>query len=131
MDQPIRYTFPKTERLCHQKKIQALFSSGNSFLIYPFKIVYLLHKEGEFPIQLAISVSKRYSKRAVARNRVKRLIRESYRLNRNELQQKLIAEGNCLDLIIIYVGKKEESFLFMESRMQLVLKRLQGCEAKV
>lgn len=126
MDSLERYTFPKSERLCLEKKIQALFRDGQNFLIYPYKVIYRIHDAGEVPIQIAISVSKRYSKRAVRRNRVKRLIRESYRLNRNELQQTLIAQEKSIEIMFVFVGKKEESFSFMESRMKRVLAELIG-----
>lgn len=126
MENQVRYTFPKSERLCLEKKIQALFSDGQNFLIYPYKVNYRILDATAEPIQIAISVSKRYSKRAVRRNRVKRLIRESYRLNRNELQQTLIAQGKSIEIMFVFVGKKEESFSFMESRMKRVLAELIG-----
>lgn len=119
-----RYTFSKSERLCHEKKIQRLFHDGKSFLIYPYKVIFRCLDATDEPLQIAISVSKRFSKLAVNRNRVKRLIRETYRLNRNELKKKLIQQGKSIELIFIFVGKKEESFQFMESRMKKVLDQL-------
>lgn len=80
----IRHTLPKTERLWHQKRIDRLFAKGESFIAYPFRIVFCRREEtdDDTPVSILISVSKRKFKRAVKRNRVKRLTREAYRLNK-------------------------------------------------
>lgn len=118
------HTFPKSERLCLQKQINRLFTEGKSFLVYPFKVVYYLDDESSSRIQVAISVSKKYSKRAVKRNRVKRLTREAYRLNKSLLHEHLSSENKKLITMFVYVGKEEYEFAYMEQKMQLVLKKL-------
>lgn len=76
------HSFPKSERLCSRKAIEALFASGNrSFTAFPLRVVYRPAEE----TQLLISVSKRHFKHAVDRNRAKRQIREAWRLNRDIL----------------------------------------------
>ena len=76
------HSFPKSERLCSRKAIEALFASGNrSFTAFPLRVVYRQAEE----TQLLISVSKRHFKHAVDRNRAKRQIREAWRLNRDIL----------------------------------------------
>ncbi len=77
-----KYTFPKRERLCSIKSIDSLFSGGESFIAYPLRVVYRIETENDETqrsASLLISVSKKKFKRAVKRNRVKRLIREAYR----------------------------------------------------
>jgi len=77
-------TFPKSERLCSRKAIEALFAGGNrAFSAFPLRVVF---REVEEPCtQMLVSVSKRHFKHAVDRNRAKRQVREAWRLNRGIL----------------------------------------------
>ncbi len=84
-------TFSKSERISSQKEIDLLFEQGTSFLVYPLRIVLLsIPKplDTAVPVSILVSVPKRKFKRAVHRNRIKRLIREAYRTNKQGLQQK-------------------------------------------
>ena len=84
MDSP-SLTLHKRERLCSQKAIEALFGKGNpSMTAYPLRAVYMPVPEAR--VRILVSVSKRCFKQAVRRNRVKRQIREAYRLNKNLLR---------------------------------------------
>jgi len=76
----LKQTFKKGERLSSEKSIATLFAEGDSFFQYPFKVVYKKEQSTyPFSVQLLISVSKRNFKKAVDRNKIKRLIREAYR----------------------------------------------------
>ncbi|KGN70183.1 ribonuclease P protein component [Porphyromonas sp. COT-239 OH1446] len=76
-------TFPKQERLCLKRDVQRLFASGESFIAYPLRVVYLLESQQQgAQAQVLVSVGKKYFRRANKRNRVKRLIREAYRRNK-------------------------------------------------
>ncbi len=81
--------FPKSERLCSRKAIEALFAGGNrAFSAFPLRVVYRVIPQVPSPSlspQVLISVSKRHFKHAVDRNRAKRQIREAWRLNRDIL----------------------------------------------
>lgn len=83
------YTFAKKEHLCRQTLIERLFSGqGETFMVWPIRMICLLVDkkcESDAAIQVMVSVSKRYFKHAVDRNRVKRQLRESFRLNRQEV----------------------------------------------
>ena len=95
------HTFPKTERLCSRKALEALFAGGNrAFSAFPLRVVYRVIPQESTPSlssaptkestpslspQVLISVSKRHFKHAVDRNRAKRQIREAWRLNRDIL----------------------------------------------
>ena len=85
------YTFGKKERLCKHTLIEQLFVGDASQLkAWPLRLMYVLkdrQDEQEAAVQVLVSVSKRYFKRAVKRNRVKRQIRESFRLQRQGLMQ--------------------------------------------
>lgn len=80
------YKFRKEERLSSKKIIQELFDNGSSFYLYPFKVVYTIQPDKSLPNQVLFSVPKRNFKKAVDRNRIKRQLREAYRLNKSLLQ---------------------------------------------
>ena len=80
-----RFTLPKEERLCSHKALEELFEGSNrSILAYPIRAVF--QKTEETGIRIMVSVSKRFFKRAVKRNRIKRQLREAYRLNKHILK---------------------------------------------
>lgn len=82
----MKQTFKKEERLHEKKLIGTLFKEGKSFYKFPFKVVYFKLEEAQaYPAKVLISVSKHNFKRAVDRNRIKRLIREAYRKNKHLL----------------------------------------------
>ncbi|MDP2890142.1 MAG: ribonuclease P protein component, partial [Bacteroidota bacterium] len=100
------FTLHKEERLCSQKLIEELFNSGDSFLSYPLKVVFLKTELPQpQPVQAAFTVSKRNFKRAVKRNLLKRRIREAYRLNKPAFYQKIAAKEIQLAIMFVYIGK--------------------------
>lgn len=101
------YTYPKREKLKSKKRIEALFIEGRSVKAYPLRLVYLpssLAVNG-VDVQVGVSVAKRSFKLAVSRNRIKRLMRESYRLHKNRIATK----GTTFAALIIYTGREEVS----------------------
>ena len=79
------FTLRKEERLCSRKALEQLFEGSNkSILVYPIRTIY--QETEETGIRIMVSVSKRFFKRAVKRNRIKRLLREAYRLNKHLLK---------------------------------------------
>lgn len=97
-------SFLKKERLCNVNAIAELFSSGRAIYLAPLKVVYRLMPEepGLTGVRVLISVPKRNFKKAVARNLIRRRIREAYRLNKASLIESLAAKGRRMDLAIIY-----------------------------
>jgi len=76
--------YPKSERLKSKNTIDLLFSKGKSVSKYPLRLVYVqLENEAKGDIQVGVSVSKKYFKKAVDRNYYKRVLRETYRLNKH------------------------------------------------
>ena len=116
-------TFSKAERLCSKKLITQLFSKGSAFNLYPLRFVILKAEAPgtEFP-QVLISVSKKYFKRAHDRNRLKRQIREAYRLNKHKLMSE---NGHFLAVLgIIYIGKEKAAYNLIEKKLNSGLVRL-------
>jgi len=112
-------TFKKSERLHKKKEIKELFDKGSSFYLYPFKVIHLIDAEESGNPKILISVSKRNFKRAVDRNRVKRLIREAYRINKHNIQSK----QNIL-IAYIYTPKEILAFNLIEKKLKQVIDRL-------
>jgi ribonuclease P protein component len=84
------FSYPKTEKLKSKKIIDLLFSEGKSVSKYPLRLVYIQHDfEENIPLKMGVSVSKKYFKNAVDRNYYKRLLRETYRLNKPLLIENL------------------------------------------
>ena len=87
------FTYPKHERLKSRKTIDSLFSEGKSVSKYPLRLVYVAsNTEGNpcvSPLTTGVSVSKKYFKKAVDRNYFKRVLRETYRLNKHILTENL------------------------------------------
>ena len=119
------FTFHKEERLCSQKIIGELFTSGESFLAYPLKVVFLkTDLEVSYPVQAAFTVSKRNFKRAVKRNLLKRRMRESYRLNKSTLYDEIAARNLQIGIMFVYVGKDVSEYPAIEKGMKSAIKKL-------
>ena len=82
--------FGRRQKLKSRKQIQELFDGGNSFFAHPVKLIWMVGEPSTGPVAskllTGVSVSKRNFKKATDRNRVKRLLRESYRLNKQALE---------------------------------------------
>jgi len=82
----MQFTYPKIEKLKSKTSIDLLFSEGNSVSKFPLRLVYVENKEANAPLlKIGVSVSKKYFKKAVDRNYFKRVLRETYRLNKHLL----------------------------------------------
>ncbi len=121
----MRYTFRNEEKLKKKNLIKELFASGKSVSLFPLKMIYLQYDhDSPFKVQAGVSVSKRNFKRAVDRNRIKRLMRESYRKNKYLIYNHEDTKKHIM--MFIYQGKKEVAYELMEEKMnQLIEKFLQ------
>jgi len=131
LEQKQRYTLGKNERLKSRKAIDELFISGKSFSMFPFKIIYntswqILHLTPEtLHLQAAFSVSKRHFKKATERNRIKRLMREAWRLQKNDWQSSLQQSSKQVVVFIIYVGNELPGYKLVYEKINAALKKLQ------
>jgi ribonuclease P protein component len=115
-------TFSKNERLCSKPLIDQLVQKGNSFNGFPFKIIWMEIQESSAPVKIVISVPKRNFKRAVDRNRMKRLIREAYRKNKQTFIERV---GNRkIVLLLVYTSKTFMDYVVAEEKIKNVLNRL-------
>ena len=112
----MRNTFRKQEKLKKKKLIDELFARGKSISVFPLKMVYLeIDHDSDYKIQAGVSVSKRNFKNAVDRNRIKRLMRETYRKNKFYIYNSEDTKKHII--MFIYQGKKEISYEMMEEKM--------------
>jgi len=119
------FTLTKDERLCSQKIIGEMFSSGESFLSYPVKVVFLKTDSTQaYRVQAAFTVSKRNFKRAVKRNLLKRRMREAYRLHKPGFYDELAAKGLHIAVMFVYIGKDMIEFSVIEKAMISAFKKV-------
>lgn len=112
------------ERLKSRKQIQALFSGGRQFSHFPFR-VYWLPENPQVILQAGVGVSNRLFGKAVDRNRIKRLMRESWRINKQPLWSHLHANQKRLSVFIIYTGNTVPAFEELSVKMKGLVSRLQ------
>jgi len=118
----MRNTFRKEEKLKKKNLITDLFASGKSASVFPLKMIYLKNDhESPFKVQAGVSVSKRNFKLAVDRNRIKRLMRESYRKNKHLIYNDDDTKKHIL--MFIYQAKREVSYEQMEEKMIELIKK--------
>ncbi len=119
-------SFSKKEHLCGETRINTLFTTGNAFIVFPLRVVYILESaaNNNEAANVMVSVPKKRFKRAVKRNRLKRLMREAYRLNKHELIEEL--ENNLLHINVSfqYIADEELDFETIEKKMKVVLQKL-------
>ncbi len=114
-------TYSKKEKLKSKKCIEQLFSEGQSVSAYPLRLVFLKTEFNENIVaKTGVSVSKRCFKSAVDRNRIKRLLREVYRLNKVVYFNKIETQ---YAFMILYLGKDKPTFTQIESKMKLLFEK--------
>lgn len=116
--------FRKNERIVSQKQIDELFAGDGSHsrAAFPIRVVYVVgeRKEGQPPAQVLISVPKRRFRHAVDRNRVKRQIREAYRLNKQLLIDAIPSEKN-VSIAFVWLSDKHIPSVEIENRVKSLL----------
>ncbi len=122
----VRVKFIKAERLSKELVIKELFEKGSSFYLYPFKVIYKSNPDqSNLAInQVLISVSSRNFKRAVDRNKVKRRVREAYRL-----QKEVQTHPQKGIFSFIYTAKEILPFVEIKSKLFLVLEKIKNLDS--
>ena len=123
MENTQRYFFGNVSKLKSRNVIQQLFSEGKHVLVYPLKAVYIFENE-KHHLQAGVSASKRNFKKAVDRNRIKRLIRETYRLQKPTLENHLIQNKQTLSVFFMYIGKEMPEYEQLMESTEKIIKRI-------
>jgi ribonuclease P protein component len=118
-----RYFFRKADKLKSRKAIDSLFGKGNNFSNFPFKVIWLPENKAAV-LQTAVGVSSRNFKKATDRNRIKRLMREAWRLQKNKLHDHLQEQNKQLSVFILYMGKDLPEYELVFEKTGIIIQRL-------
>ncbi len=112
----LKFTYSNKEKLKSKKLIDQLFTEGQSVSAFPLRLVYLqTHFDDHIIAKTGVSVSKRNFKTAVDRNRIKRLLREAYRLNKADYFNNITTQ---YAFMILYIGKEKPTLSQVETKMK-------------
>ena len=115
------FSFPKEEKLKSKKLIERLFIEGKSIANFPLKLIYLRTVfEDEVKVKAGVIAPKKNFKNAVQRNRIKRLLREAYRLHKPLVFNNI--EGSFA-FMILYLGKEMPDHQLINEKMKGLLKK--------
>ena len=110
----MNFTYPNHEKLKSKTTIDALFSEGKSVSKYPLRLVYVENTEANAEvIKMGVSVSKKYFKKAVDRNYFKRILRETYRLNKA-----ILLENNEKNYAFMFFYQTKERLSYTEIELK-------------
>jgi ribonuclease P protein component len=122
------FSFGKAEKLKSRKSIEALFAGGEAFSRFPIRVVFCLKPAGdgtEAGVKVGVSATKKHFKKAVDRNRIKRLLREAYRLQKREAVAVAKERALQVEVFFLFTGKELPAFEVIFASMQQCLKQLQ------
>lgn len=127
LEKTTRYTLGKQERLKSRKQIEHLFKEGKSFSVPPLRVYYTACPLpiANCSLQFGVAVGTRHFKKAVDRNRVKRLIREAWRLQKNDLKQQLDTANQQLHVFFIFTGKEVPDYKLIAEKTTIALQKLE------
>lgn len=117
------YSLGKSERLKSRKQIDHLFDSGKKITQFPFRVLFRT-EPGPGEIKAGFTVSSKNFPSAVDRNRIKRLTREAYRLQKKDLEAGVLTNSTRLHLFFIYTGREIVSLQEISLRLQQILDKL-------
>ncbi len=117
---------PKYERICKENDIQTLFDRGSGISVYPYRVVYLFHRDDSRPptVRLLVSVSKKRFHHAFKRNRVKRLIREAWRKSKSPLYEICRRDNISVDVALVYTATVIHTYEEMAKKTQKTVQEL-------
>ena len=123
-----QFTLRKDERLKSRKQIEKLFAEGKSFVVNPFRVYFIINNESieaNSSFQFGVGVSTKNFKKAVDRNRIKRLTREAWRLQKNELKEKARSAQKQVKVFLIFIAKELPDFAAVNDKVTIALKKLE------
>ncbi len=119
-----KFTYSKSEKLKSRKLLNQVFAEGKSLNAFPLKITYTCKDiETLSSAKVGVGASSRYFKKAVDRNRIKRLLREAYRLHKNKLLE-FLPEKKQLSVFILFIGKDIAETALIAEKMPTILQKL-------
>lgn len=135
----LNYCFPKEGRLHHRSLVEGLFRKGKSFYEFPFRVTWRILNPEELQknfrdkvpenigkVQMMVTVPKKKRKRAVDRVKMRRRIREAYRLNRHPLLYLIERDESIatMSIAFVYFHDKNLPYVTIEEKMKIVFDKL-------
>lgn len=121
------FSFGKKEKLKSRKHLNELFAAGKSFSVFPVKIFYAEVKTGiDFPVKAGVGVTKRNFKKAVDRNKVKRLLREAYRVNKQPLLDFVNDKKKNISVFFLLIDRTIPELQLLNNKMPLIIDKLKS-----
>ena len=136
-------TYSKQEKLKSRKALEELFAKGKSFSVFPIKVFYTIVDQSVLDgaadnagdnsdiklskaalVQAGVGVSSRIFKKAHDRNKVKRLLREVYRTQKQTLYSNVASNQQQLNVFFLYIGKELPIYADLQSAMEKTLEKL-------
>lgn len=118
------YSFPRSERLSSRKTIDRLFQEGKVIKAYPMNVFHMPVEGQPLPLVVLMAAPKRRLRQATDRNRVKRLMREAYRLNRLALRDVCADAGVQVALAFVHIGRADPDHKVVTQSMRTALAQL-------
>lgn len=121
--------FPKQNKLCGQKRIEALYKEGKRFTSWPLRVTYMADsREPSSGSRILVWAPKSLFKKAVQRNRLRRLMREAYRLNQDILSAERSVSDSGLLIAFNYIDKEEQPYAVIEKAVRKALRKVKSEE---
>ena len=121
------HTLARNERLRGKVRVDNLFTQGKAFIVYPFRIILMEDEINKgVPVQVLVSVPKKRIKRAVVRNKLKRRMKEAYRIHKAELSDYLLSQKKTWLIGITYVSNDVLPYALIEQKMIEALQKIKA-----
>ncbi|MDE3144051.1 MAG: ribonuclease P protein component [Bacteroidota bacterium] len=119
------FSYQSKEKLKSRKLMDQLFTAGKSVSVFPVKAMFNeIDAAIDFPVKAGVGVSIRNFKKAVDRNRIKRLLREAYRLNKQPLLDFATANNKKIAVFFLFVDKTLPDFEMLQNKMPVLIDKL-------
>ncbi len=118
-----RFSYSKKEKLKSRKQLEQLFTTGATLIIFPIKVFYKIEVLNNV-LKTGVGVSKKNFRKAVERNRVKRLLRETYRTEKPGLLNYLQQNKKQIALFFLYIDKSLPEYNLLKEKMQQAIEKI-------
>ncbi len=119
------FSYSAKEKLKSRKLLDELFASGKSFSVFPVKVIYKEVADTiDFPVKVGVGVSSRHFKKAVDRNRIKRLLRESYRLHKQPVLDFTVKHNKKIIVFLLCIDRVLPDQAILHTKMPLIIDKL-------